>query len=149
MIVKYCELSKKYSLAITDASQTDKAFSSEVLKNCQIKQDLRYKRIIFEIKEELSKFGYEENDIADILVKFLYAVRNSKHKMILWLCYGDYLLENLQKRLKLQNKDVQCIDCGEWFEVNIKDNKRCRCDACNAEYKRIQTRLRVQKYRNK
>ena len=149
LIVKYCELSKKYSLAINDAAQTDKAFSSEVLKNCQIKQDLRYKRIIVEIKDELSQFGYTDREIADILVKFLYSIRNSKHKMILWLCYGDYLLENLQKHLKLQNKDVKCIDCGEWFEVNVKDNKSCRCSSCNAEYKRLQTRLRVQRYRGK
>ena len=147
LIVKYCELSKKHSFALNNASQIDKSFSADVLKNAQLKQDLRYKRIVTEIKEELSQFGYSDSDIADILIKFLYHIRDSKHKMILWLCYGDYIYENLSNKMKLQTKDIQCIDCGEWICIPVKDNKRCRCDECNAEYKREQTRLRVQKHR--
>lgn len=147
LIVKYCELSRKYSFALNNASQIDKSFSADVLKNYQLKQDLRYKRIVTEIKEELSQFGYSDVDISDILVKFLYHIRDSRHKMILWLCYGDYIYENLSNKMKLHTKTIQCVDCGEWIYVTVKDNKRCRCDECNAEYKREQTRLRVQKHR--
>lgn len=36
-----------------------------------------------------------------------------------------------------KTKVVQCIDCGEWFEVDIS-SKRVRCDECfEAERKRI------------
>lgn len=35
-----------------------------------------------------------------------------------------------------KTKIIQCIDCGEWFEVDIKDNKSCRCDTCQLERKR-------------
>jgi hypothetical protein len=33
LIVKYCELSKKHSFALNNASQIDKSFSADVLKN--------------------------------------------------------------------------------------------------------------------
>ena len=92
-------------------------------------------------------FGYSDMEVADILVKFLYGIKESKHKMVLWLCYGDYIYENLSNHMKLQTKDIQCIDCGKWFSVSIKDNKTCRCNECNVEHKRELNRLRVQKYR--
>lgn len=148
LIVKYYELNKKYGYAINNAKRTDNSFSYEILKNSKLRQDLRYKKIYLDIKEELSVFGYSDVEVADILVKYLYGIKESKHKMVLWLCYGDYIYENLSNKVKLQTKNIQCIDCGEWISVSIKDNKRCRCDECNAEYKRKQTRLRVQKHRN-
>lgn len=149
LIVKYCELNKKYSFSINNASKVDNSFSAEVLKNSKIKQDIKYKKISDEIKYELSQFGYTDREIADILVKFSYGIKESKHKMVLWLCYGDYILENLEKHFKLQTKVIQCIDCGEWFEVSNKDNKTCRCHNCTNEHKRELTRLRVQKHRTK
>ena len=147
LIVKYYELSNKYKFALNNASQVDKCYSADVLKNSQLKQELRYKRIVEEIQTELSKFGYSNSEVADILVKLLYVVKDSKHKMILWLCYGDYIYENLSGNLKLHTKDVQCVDCGEWFTTNVKDNKVHRCEACAIEHKREMTRLRVQRYR--
>jgi hypothetical protein len=67
--------------------------------------------------------------------------------MILWACYGDYIYNNLSKNIKPKTKVIQCVDCGEWFEVNTKDNQTCRCTECNTEHKRELTRLRVQKHR--
>lgn len=136
LITKYCELSKKYSFAINNASKIDNSFSADVLKNSQIKQDLKYKKISEEIKYKLSQYGYDDAEITDVLVKFLYGIRESKHKMILWLCYGDYILENLEKHFKIQTKAIQCIDCGEWFEISNKDNKTCRCQSCYSEYRK-------------
>ena len=57
--------------------------------------------------------------------------------MVLWLCYGDYILENLEKRFKLQTKVIQCIDCGEWFEVSNKDTKTCKCSICYSDYRKV------------
>lgn len=149
MLVKYCELSKKHSFALNNASQVDKGFSADVLKNYQLKQDLRYKKIIIEIKDELSQFGYSDEEVADILVRFLYDIRDSKHKMILWLCYGDYLYENLATHLRLQTKDVQCVDCGEWFSVNVKDNETCRCSECYTEYRKKYKALKEKERRER
>ena len=135
LIIKYCELSKKYGLSLSNVSHNDKG-CAESLKSSQVKHQLLCAQLINEIKDSLSKFGYSENEIVDILVKFLYGIRNSKHKVILWLCYGDVILTNLQKHFKNQKKDVECIDCGKWFEINIKDNQTCRCPDCYTEYRR-------------
>ena len=149
LIVKYCELNKKYSFSINNASKVDNSFSAEVLKNSKIKQDIKYKKISEEIKYELSQFGYTDIEITDILVKFSYGVKESKHKMVLWLCYGDYILENLEKRFKLQTKVIQCVDCGEWFEVSNKDNETCRCQLCYAEYRKVYYREKKREQRLK
>jgi hypothetical protein len=149
LIVKYCELNSKYHFSLDNALKVDRTFSTEVLMNSQVRQDLKYKRISDEIKYELSQCGYTDNEIADILVKFLYGIKASKHKVALWLCYGDYILSNLEKHFKPQTKPIQCVDCGKWFEVGNKDNKTCRCYDCVNEHKRELIRLRVKKYREK
>ena len=35
-----------------------------------------------------------------------------------------------------ETKVIKCVDCGEWFEVDIKDTKSCRCDKCQLIEKR-------------
>lgn len=145
MIVKYCELNQKYHFKVN--MECADILHCELLSNTQLKQDLLFKDISNEIKTELSKFGYTESEIVDILVKFLYHVKPSKHKSVLWFCYGKCIVENLKSHFKLKTKIVQCIDCGEWFEVNVKDTKTNRCPDCSVEHKRELTRLRVQKYR--
>lgn len=148
LIVKYYELNKKYGYAINNAKKVDNSFSYEILKNSKLRQDLRYRKIYADIKEELSSFGYTDIEVTDILVKFLYGIKESKHKMVLWLCYGDYIYSNLQNHLKSQFKDIQCVDCGEWFKVSNKDNKTCRCNECNIERKRELSRIRKQRQRD-
>lgn len=55
----------------------------------------------------------------------------------------------MEKNISVKKtKVIQCIGCGEWFEVDI-ESKRERCDECNIIYQREKTRLRVKKYRNK
>jgi hypothetical protein len=87
----------------------------ELLNNTQLKQDLFFKRIAIEIRDELSKFGRTDSEIADILVKLLYHIKPSSHKSVLWFCYGKYIVENLKNHLKPTTKIIQCEDCGEWF----------------------------------
>ena len=74
--------------------------------------------------------NYYNSEVADILVKFLYHVKPSKHKDVLWFCYGGYIVDNLKKNFSLNTKVIQCVDCGEWFEVSSKDNTTCRCSEC-------------------
>ena len=55
----------------------------------------------------------------------------------MWICYGDIIYENLRSKLKLKTKTIQCVDCGEWFEVGIKDTKTERCSVCYDEHRKI------------
>ena len=144
LIVKYCELNKKYQFALNDAV---KGSSSDIVSKSRMKRDLKYKAISNEIIYELSKFGYDDFKIVDILVKFLYGIKNGKNKMALWLCYGDIVYDNLSHNVRRKIKDVQCIDCGEWFEVGVFDSATCRCNRCQEEHKRELARLRKRKQR--
>ena len=134
LIVKYFELNNKYHFKVN--MECADVLRGELLNNTQLKQDLFYKRIANEIRTELSQFGRTDYEIADVLVKLLYHVKPSSHKSVLWFCYGQYIVENLKTHLKSSTKAVQCVDCGEWFEINIKDNETCRCNECYSEYRK-------------
>ena len=144
LIQKYKEFDREYYFSIDaaisseDEQQSGDRFAKKVLK---------YNSMSEKIRNELSKFGYSEIEITDILVKYLYGKKNSKNKTVLWMCYGDYIVNNLERYFKPQTKVIQCEDCGEWFEVNIKDNESCRCFECAKEHKRELARLRKQKQR--
>ena len=62
---------------------------------------------------------------------------------------GDILYDNLLNNIHKKTKDIQCIDCGEWFEVDVKDNETCRCSECRDEHVRKLARLRKQKQRKR
>ena len=133
MIVKYCELNQKYHFKINmECADTTNV---ELLSKSAIRQELYCQTIAKEIRFELSQFGYSDLEISDILVKFLYHVKPSKHKSALWFCYGKYIFDNIERHIKSKLKTIQCVDCGKWFEVNVKDTKARRCDECQKEYR--------------
>lgn len=104
--------------------------------------------IACKIREQFSEFGYTQETIADMLVEYLYG-REKRYKQLLWFCYGQYIVNNLEKNIGLpKSKFIQCMDCGEWIEVPIESRSK-RCNSCKSIYQKEKTRLRVQKYRNK
>lgn len=145
LIGKYHELNKKYYNKINlkdnniDTTKCNTASS--------LRQAVLYKDIAKEIQNGLLEFGYSEIEIADILVKYLYHIKNSKRKEALWFCYGKYIVENLKRNVKKQTKVVQCIDCGEWYETSLKDSVGCRCSECQSDEKRRLARERKRKQR--
>lgn len=147
MIVKYYELNQQYHFKVN--MECAELTRGDLLGNTQYKQDLFFKKIANEIRFELSQFGYSESEVVDILVKLLYYVKPSKHKSVLWFCYGKYIFENIERNMKPKTKVVQCVDCGKWIEVNIKDNETCRCDECYSEYRKACVRENMKKYREK
>ena len=147
MIVKYYQLNQQYHFKVN--MECTEITRGDLLSNTQYKQDLFFKRIANEIRFELSQFGYSESEIVDILVKLLYHIKPSKHKSVLWFCYGKYIFENIEKNIKSKTKVVQCVDCGEWIEIDIKDNETCRCKECYTEYRRMCVRDNMKKYREK
>lgn len=117
----YDELNKQYRYMIN--------MKDEYVDN------MRY--IACKIRDEFSKFGYSDETITDMLVEYLYG-KDKRYKQLLWFCYGQYIFNNLEKNFEVKKtKLIQCIDCGEWFEVDIS-SKRVRCDECfEIERKRI------------
>lgn len=140
MIVKYYELNRQYHFKVN--MECAEITRGDLLSNTQYKQDLFFKRIANEIRLELSKFGYSESEIVDKLVKFLYYVKPSKHKSVLWFCYGKRIFENIEKNVKPKTKIIQCVECGKWEEVDIKASKSYRCEDCQkeADYTPIDTK---------
>lgn len=105
--------------------------------------------IACKVREAFGRLGYSEEMIADMLVEYLYG-KNKRYKQLLWFCYGQYLFRNLERNLKIKNtKFVQCADCGEWFEVDAKNNATCRCPDCFAIHKKELKRLEMQRYRKR
>lgn len=144
MILKYIELNKKYYFKIDLTT----VIHGEILNNSQAKELIVFSKIKKEFLDELSKFGYTDSEISDILVKFLYHVKNNRHKDALWLCYGDIIYKNIQKHIHSNKKSIQCEDCGEWFDVSVKNNKSCKCQICYSEYRK-QQKLETQRIRRK
>ena len=136
--VKYNELSTKYGMKINaiNESGVDRHLPREVLYKSQLKKMILYGKIYKQVRKDMSEIGFEDWEIADILVKYLYDKKNSGRKDLLWSCYGDFLYNNLAKNVKSKKKEIQCIDCGEWFEILNKDNETCRCASCYREYRR-------------
>lgn len=149
LIVAYCELNKRHHFILESGMRVDNTFSSDVLSKSQIRHDMKYKRAYDEVRHELSRYGYDDAEVADILVKFLYEVKKSKHKAVLWMCYGDVIFANLERNVKPKTNEVQCVDCGEWFDVSVFDPHTERCDECGKVHKRELARLRKQKQREK
>ena len=48
----------------------------------------------------------------------------------------------------IETKTIVCVDCGEEVVVSAKNNKSCRCEYCQQEFNKENTRKRVQKYRD-
>lgn len=95
--------------------------------------NMRY--VACELREQFSASGYSDEIITDMLVEYLYG-NNKRYKQLLWFCYGQYIVNNLEKNIEIKKeKQIQCIDCGEWFEVDIK-SKSNRCSKCQIEYRK-------------
>ena len=59
-------------------------------------------------------------------------------------------MDNLEKNIDVKKtKIIQCIDCGEWFEVDVGNNRTCRCDDCQKIHDREYQRIKKQKQRQK
>lgn len=128
----YDELNKQYRYMIN--------MKDEYIDN------LRY--IACKIREKFSKFGYSEETITDMLVEYLYG-NGKRYKQLLWFCYGQYVVNSLERNIEVKKtKFIQCIDCGEWIEVGIKDNKTYRCEKCQSDYRKKYQRELMRKRRN-
>lgn len=73
--------------------------------------------------EELERFHKSAADIADMLVQYLYGQTDSKYKRLLWLCYGNILLENI--RHNVDTSMGVCMSCGKRFHKESPNHQYC------------------------
>lgn len=96
------------------------------------------------IRAEFAELGYSEETIADMLIQYLYG-SEKRAKQLFWFCYGQHIVNNLERNIEIsETKYIQCADCGEWIEVDIK-SKSCRCETCQRELRKKQDRERKRK----
>lgn len=99
------------------------------------------------LRTEFGKLGYSDETIADMLVEYLYG-RDKRYKQLVWFCYGQYIVNNLEKNIDIKKtKVIQCIDCGEWIEVDSRNMKKIRCNSCQKEYRKQWDRARKKELR--
>lgn len=133
LIEKYTELNNTYHFKIS-------------MKD-EFQNNLHY--LACQIREELSQFGYSEVEVTDMLVKYLYEKKNRKMKELLWFCYGKYVVENLKRNYPIhKTKVIQCIDCGEWIEIDSTNNRTHRCEHCQSIFNRKNKTIKQKLYRS-
>lgn len=105
--------------------------------------------IACKLREEFARSGYSEETITDMLVDYLYG-GEKRYKQLLWFCYGQYIVNNLQNNLDIpKTKFIQCVDCDEWIEIRADNRRTCRCERCRQIHIRNYERIRKQQQRNK
>lgn len=89
---------------------------------------VNYSYIRDSILERFNGLKTDRVECCDILVKYLFHMRQSKRKNIFWMCFGDIVLSNLQKNLPAGS--IQCKKCGERFVP--ENGKQKLCSKCSA-----------------
>ncbi|MGF9714973.1 hypothetical protein [Paenibacillus naphthalenovorans] len=78
------------------------------------------------IRKELLKVANSKR-VTDVLVHYLYKVKDSKNKDTLWGCFGKEILDNLKANL---NKIKPCVKCENMIE---KKQGKMYCEHCAKE----------------
>lgn len=106
----------------------------------KINMESEYKNNISHIAEKirnsLSDYEYSDEEITDILVKYLYGIKNSKSKESLWFCYGNIIVNNLKRNIG--DKTSVCSKCGKRYHKDLPQQKYC--DDCDNTYERIENK---------
>lgn len=111
-------------------------YDADKTSKSDIRQMLRYDKAVKVVKERMATLEYTDEQICDILVKYLYAIKDSKYKNILWECYGDVIYKNLDNNIKKKTEYVQCEVCGVWYKKAIHNHKSNRCRDCEDKHRK-------------
>lgn len=94
------------------------------------------------LRNELLMIHEDLEYITDVLIKYLYAYKNSKSKATLWNTFGDVVLANLRMNL---NNTKQCECCGK--RIDLTNYKNQYCNDCWKERQRVLWRENKRKHR--
>lgn len=137
LISCFNELNKKYHFKV---SSNCTKIKRERISNTQYKQELFFNNIIIETKEKMKNFYFSDNVISDVLVCYFYQ-NKSKNKDLLWMCYGDIILNNIKNNIDTNFKIIECSSCGNIVYVSLKNNRTHMCEKCYKEYRKKRKRL--------
>ena len=152
LILRYLELSNenRYNQILSDNFKRFYEDNRNISSNTIARATHSSWKVVDDIKSELSMFGYTDEYIVNILIKYLYKISNGNSKGLLWSCYGDIILNNIKNNIdKPKIKIINCVDCGEEFEISIKNKRTCRCINCNILRKKDINRNKVRKFRSR
>jgi len=76
-----------------------------------------------------------ERYVTDVLIKYLYSIKNTQFKTTLWSCFGEIIYMNLKHNLK---GTKLCAKCKK--RITYKSPKQKYCTRCAKEIKLEQTR---------
>lgn len=81
------------------------------------------------IAKDIIDYTHEDVQyIVNSLVAYLYTVKKSNNKKMLWACFGDAIVENLKNNVC----GKVCVICGKRFEP-ITNNQLTCCEKCGNE----------------
>ena len=80
------------------------------------------------IKEKIYSINDNHKFIVDVLVKYLYKKKKTKYKTTLWSCFGDEIVDNIQRniRIKLSEGYIQCEICNKLIKPKSNSQKYCK-----------------------
>ncbi|MED1863249.1 hypothetical protein P4V41_07255 [Fictibacillus nanhaiensis] len=78
-------------------------------------------KVYKEIRKKLLELADNPFYISDVLVKFLFNEKNSKHKDTLWRCFGKEIVRNIENNVHGMKK---CMECGTEIE-KVKAKRFC------------------------
>lgn len=107
-------------------------------------QDNKKQYIYLKIREDLMNIHHDAQHISDILVRYLFKVKNSKYKTTLFESFGNEIIKSLRKNLL---DEIDCITCGT--TVKEPSQRQTRCEKCQGDYRRKLDKLRKRKEREK
>lgn len=111
----------------------------ELMNNQEEHESHKMPYIYERIRKELLKVNDDEQYVTDVLVKYLYAEKDSPFKTTLWSSFGDIIIKNMARNL---NGTKQCEMCGERIE---KKRAKKYCEKCAKK----RERERVKRLRQK
>jgi len=142
LILAYHALNKKYFLDLGEVLQVNYCNTELISIYAKNGALAKKQQMIEETKSILSEFGYNQNQIVDILVDYVYGKNRSNAKALLWLCYGDSIYKNMLQYLIPDFKTIQCVDCDALFSVSAKNQYACRCPECAKKQKKAERQLK-------
>lgn len=149
IINKYTELDLKKPFLINKENKDD-------IKNSNITylyEDIKKQLISIGIKELSNDFDDDaiilnkekeliaKRYVSDVLIKYLYSVKNTKFKTTLWSCFGDIIYINLKHNLK---GTKLCTKCSK--RITYKSPKQKYCTRCAKEIEKENHKERNKKW---
>jgi hypothetical protein len=90
----------------------------------------------------LALYPESPQKVADVLVRYLFQVKDSQYKNTLWNALGEEIVKNIKKNV---HNEIECADCEE--VIHNPRQRQVRCDDCQKKYRAKLDRERKRKAR--